>query len=116
MQMRFLIPMVVISDLVMNSRFNANIAGSAHIGGILFGFIYYYQQLRLERILGGGLIGNFKERSNARKAKRNNLKVYAPEESTTGHTPTVSKRAALDEQVDHILAKLTEHGLSLIHI
>lgn len=109
-QMRFLVPVIIISDLVMNQN-GGNIAGSAHIGGLLFGFIYYYQGIRLERILGGGLIGSFKERSKVRKAKRSNLKVYAPDDRTKSNVSSSSaSTAALDEQVDHILAKINEHG------
>jgi membrane associated rhomboid family serine protease len=110
LEMRFLVPMVVIGDIVMTHGFGMPIARSAHIGGLLFGAIYYYRGIRLERIFDGGLIGNFKDKAKVRKAKRSNLKVYFPQDQRPTRPKSSTSLAALDEQVDHILDKINKQG------
>lgn len=109
-EMRYLIPLMIISDLVMN-HFGMRIAQSAHIGGLLFGFIYYTQGIRLERIFGGNLIGSVRQKAKVAKAKRR-LKVYAPTDDEKRDTAPSSSLASsvIDEQLDHILAKINREG------
>ena len=109
-EMRFLVPIIVLGDLVMTHGFGVPIARSAHIGGLLFGFIYHFRGIRLERILEGGLIGNFKTKTKVAKAKRRNLKVYAPDEQQSNSPKASRGQAVLDEQVDHILDKINKQG------
>lgn len=76
-----------------------NVAHSAHLGGLAFGYLYYKFQWRFER-----LFGNFKvpDLSSGRKSgpvSRGNLKLYEPPEN-------------MDAQVDAILEKISRSGES----
>jgi membrane associated rhomboid family serine protease len=72
-----------------------NVAYTAHLGGALFGFLYYLSGTRLERWLpGADVLKRFKPRPR--------LRVHDPED------PDVAAEA--ERQVDEILKKIQEHG------
>lgn len=71
---------------------SGTVAFTAHLGGALFGFLYYRWGGRLERLLPSG---SWRPRLG-RKAK---LRVHDPEPEDQE-----------DEQVDDILRKIREHG------
>lgn len=96
-QMRWLLLMYVALDLLplLSGGWRVSQkAHTAHLGGVLFGFLYVRQNLNFSRWL---------ERLPQRfgKPRRNrNLKLFAPS------TP----ESSLDEQVDRILQKISEQG------
>lgn len=73
-----------------------NVAHSAHLGGLAFGYLYYKFQLRFDRFFG-----NFRlpEMSSKRPVSRGNLRLYEPPEN-------------FDKAVDEILEKISKEGES----
>ena len=72
-----------------------NVAHSAHLGGVMFAYLYFKLQWRFERLsLGFRLPEWF-----SRRAPRGNLRLYEPPDK-------------LDEQVDAILEKISHSGES----
>lgn len=98
-QMRWLLALFIALDvlpiLTGQARFSQT-ASSCHLGGVLFGFLYFKWHMNLsrwwDRIAG---------RVMNRRRNPGRLKVYAP--STQPET-------SLDEQVDAILEKISQHG------
>ena len=72
-------------------------AHSAHLGGLLFGWLYFHRQMRFtawwDRFAGRA--------STSLRVKKSGLRVYSPK---TQPDPDLSDR------VDEILAKISEHG------
>ena len=73
-----------------------NVAHSAHLGGVAFGYLYFKYQLRLERLFAGFKLPDF---SSRRSASRGNLRLYEP--------PSAED---LDAKVDAILEKISQSG------
>ncbi len=80
---------------------NSRTAHASHLGGALFAYIYFKRQMRLSSITKGFNFGSVKRTV---KAKRSDLKIYAPE------TGPRSKDSIATETVDAILAKISEQG------
>ncbi|MAG93501.1 MAG: hypothetical protein CMJ48_07105 [Planctomycetaceae bacterium] len=81
------------------------IAHSAHLGGLMFGFLYYKYAIRLERWVGGVRIPQFGGRGGR---VRRDVKIYRPEaEQQRRQSTSVS---ASDDQVDAILKKIHDQG------
>jgi membrane associated rhomboid family serine protease len=105
LEIRWLVVMYVVFDLlpVLSGLSGGpgagdNIAHSAHLGGLAFGFLYCKYNIRLERLLGrfrrprfGRIVG-----------PRRKFKIYEP----TREGP----RENLDQQVDAILDKINQQG------
>jgi hypothetical protein len=73
---------------------NDDVAHSAHLGGLAFGYMYFQFQWRFERMFGGFNLSG----GGSRKAiSKGNLKLYQPPDN-------------LDEQVDLILEKISQTG------
>lgn len=97
-EMRWLLAGFVAMDLfpILTGRSTVTqVAHSAHLGGLLFGFLYFRWDMRLTR-WWDNFAGRF-----ARKRRSRNLKIFAPA------TPPES---GLDEQVDRILEKIHREG------
>ncbi len=75
---------------------NDNVAHSAHLGGLAFGFLYFKFQWRFERLFSGFKFSSA-EGASRRRAARSNLRLYEPPEN-------------LDSQVDAILEKISQTG------
>lgn len=88
----------------------SNVAHSAHIGGALFGWIYFARQLRLSSLVNGVGLGAIKRRSKEAKARRSNLKIFAPPAGSNASGPHSREPQVSGEQVDAILAKISEQG------
>jgi membrane associated rhomboid family serine protease len=103
-EIRFLIAFYVIADLLpvlqqlRGEQFQTGIAHAAHLGGLLFGWLYRVNHWRLENTFGfltGGWGLRWRRMTTGRK-----LKVYQPEEPV----------GSLDDEVDRILAKIHDQG------
>lgn len=71
-------------------------AGSCHLGGVLFGYLYFRWHMNISRWWD-----QFAGRIISRRRSRGKLKVYAPSESPESN---------LDEPVDAILEKISQQG------
>ena len=74
----------------------SNVAYTAHLGGALFGFLYFWLHWRFSNFLSG----NF---SLPKMRRRPKLRVHDPSGAATGDSET---------EVDDILRKIQQHGQS----
>jgi membrane associated rhomboid family serine protease len=101
-EVRWIVGLYLIFDLfpVLSSiggRVNYdNVAHSAHLGGLAFGYLYFRFQWRFERMFSGFKLAS-DERAARRRISRGNLKLYEPPDN-------------LDERVDQILEKISQSG------
>lgn len=104
-EIRFLLAFYVIVDaypmlrMLAGDPVHTGVAHAAHLAGLLFGWLYYRQQWRLDRLahqITGNWVANWR-----RHRARNRLKVYAP---------TVEDAIDIESEVDRILAKIHEQG------
>ncbi|TWT52053.1 Rhomboid family protein [Thalassoglobus neptunius] len=90
-----------------------HIAHSAHIGGMLFGFLYYRRAWQISSLIPKGISKN----NVFRRMRGPKLKVHQPpvqEETTSSLGTTIPPHIA--EKVDKILQKISESGeASLTH-
>lgn len=97
--------LLILDALPLASRIagfgSSNVAHTTHLGGALFAWIYFKRQMRLSSITQGFNFGAMKRKV---KAKRSDLKIYAPAPEPR------RKDAVAAETVDAILAKISEHG------
>lgn len=120
-QIRYLLLFYVIYDLhpvllaLSGTTMHTGVAHAAHLGGLLFGYLYYKNDWRLlpywERVaqLAGG-----NSRTNSR-IRRSNLRVYheaVDDEKSSSDERREKTRADLrfDQQLDDVLKKITESG------
>ncbi len=75
---------------------SSNIAHSAHLGGLLFGYLYYRFHWRLSDVFGQWKLPNFSRTFGARR----NIKIYSPPSNVSD-----------DKEVDAILEKISEQGI-----
>lgn len=107
LEMRWLMAILVISDLypillrVGHGVTEGDVAHAAHLGGVLFGTFYFVRQIRLSSLVRGVGLGGGR-RLPRRKSK---LKLFTPPPETRSPPPKVA-----GEQVDAILAKISEQG------
>lgn len=85
----------VIQELAGN-RVGSGVAHSAHLGGVLFSFLYWKFDLRIQSMLPSISLKNSKIRNS-------NLKIHRPENS-------YQQSSDLDNKVDEILAKIHAKG------
>lgn len=99
MEMRWLLGLFVALDLLPilmgKARFSET-ASSCHLGGVLFGYLYFKWHMNISRWWD-----RFAGRMMTRRRNPGKLKVYAP---------TEPPESSLDEQVDAILEKISQHG------
>ena len=87
---------------VADVRQQKAVAHAAHLGGLLFGFAYVLFELRLSNWLSVRRVPAWWRERERRKSVR----LYPPEADATEPSPEND----LDEKVDEILRKITEHG------
>ncbi len=75
-----------------------NVAHSAHVGGLLFGYLYKKYNIRLE-----SLFSNFRRNQLRRVGSSRKIRLYRP-------TDDVGEKANMESQVDAILSKIHEQG------
>ena len=90
----FAIIMVVLDLLGATGRMGSNVAYTAHLGGALFGFLYFRLHWRLSNFWSG----NF---SLPKMRRRPKLHVHDPSGVASGDSET---------EVDDILRKIQQHG------
>ena len=106
-QIRFLVLFYIVVDLwpvlraIRGEAPSDGVAHSAHLGGLAFGFLYHYFQLRLDHGLG---------RLKGFRAPR--IRIEKPPESVRLFDPYEAEDHTdnLDVKVDAILAKIQAHG------
>lgn len=105
-QIRWLVAFYVVYDLwpVLQNLGGMpvadGVAHSAHLGGLLFGWIYKKNDIRLERFTANWRMPRFRRLFGPRRK----LRVYHPEERREQNS------AGFEARVDAILAKIHEHG------
>lgn len=118
-EMRWLMAFVLFMDvyplaselLRLPATANDNVAHSAHLGGALFGWIYFARQMRLSSLVNGVGLGAFRKKKTEAKARRSNLKIFAPPNSPgKPKSPRGREKTVSGEEVDSILAKISEQG------
>ena len=120
-QIRFLILLYVVFDLhpvllaLSGTATNTGVAHAAHLGGLLFGYLYYKEDWRIlpywnraSRMAGGIGAKN--------RVRKSNLRVYDQdvnyESEAQGNRAAEKTKADIrfDEQLDEVLKKITESG------
>lgn len=99
LQMRWLLLLYVALDvlpLLSGQWRQSTTAHTAHLGGVLFGFLYFRWDMQITRWWDQAIRG-----IRLRRKNRGNLKIYAP---------NTQPESSLDEQVDRILQKISEQG------
>lgn len=97
-QMRWLLAVYVAFDLLpllSGDWRTGSTANFAHLGGVAFGLLYFYRQMNFQR-WWDSVRGRVRLRRN-----RGNLRLYSPNEQP---------ESQLNDQVDRILQKISEHG------
>ncbi|MBI3865567.1 MAG: rhomboid family intramembrane serine protease [Planctomycetia bacterium] len=111
-EMRWLVALYVVFDTYqtlqqLGTGFSMDhVAHSAHLAGLLYGFLYKKYDLRYSRLLAGWSWPKFKRLARtAMRRKPEHVRLYEPPQETV---PT----ADLGRQVDEILAKISAQGES----
>ena len=118
-QIRYLLLFYVIFDLhpvllaLSGTVTHTGVAHAAHLGGLLFGYLYYKNNWRLlpywnrvSQIAGGA-------GSKRSRIKKSNLRVYDEDAEPEPKKERVEKTKAdlrFDDQLDDVLKKITESG------
>lgn len=111
-QLRWLVAAYVVYDLypvlmALGGRVRKEeVAHAAHLGGLLYGYLYHRYDLRFNRLFGDGGWPQFRRLVRTNVAKRTRkVRIYEP--------PDEGQVAAeLSRRVDEILAKISAHGES----
>ena len=107
-EIRWLVAAYVVFDTLpvwaalRGDRVSDGIAHAAHLGGLLFGFLYHIFEWRLSNWLSFRRVPAWWRDRERRKA----VKLYSPESDATD----VPAENDLDAKVDDILRKIHEHG------
>ncbi len=91
--------MPILNALIGGAGGSDGIAHSAHLGGLLFGFLYKKNNIRLETIWDGLRLPRFERLFGS----RGKIRIYHPSDE-----PKSDEN--LDQQVDDLLSKIHEHG------
>jgi hypothetical protein len=90
----------LLMELSQGGGFFTGVAHGAHLGGMLYGFLYKYFDFRWDRLTAGWT--GFRRRV---RVARSNVKLYSPPDDHHDAPPE-----NLDAQVDAILGKITREG------
>jgi len=99
-EMRWIVALYVVYDLhpvlleISGGDYFDGVAHSAHLGGLLFGYVYYQSHLRLSNYVPHIRLPKVKL-----SKKPKDIRIYAP-----------PSQEQLDDQVDTILEKISQHG------
>ena len=97
MEMRWLVTLFIAQDVLFGIKGGDNIAHSAHLGGVAFGALYHFRQMRLEAL--------FTRTQSLRRARQPKVKLFEPEVRRERN-----RDSNLEAQVDQILDKINRHG------
>jgi|SRR5579872_4937098 len=110
LELRWLVVLYVIFDIypvlleLGGGRVRDGVAHAAHLGGLLYGFLYKKFDLRYSRLMGGWSWPRLRRAvRTASTGKSKKVRLYEPEED-------VSPTADLNRRVDEILAKISAQG------
>ena len=114
---KFLLLFYVIYDLhpvllsLAGTGGSTGVAHAAHLGGLLFGFLYYRYDWRLAPFWDR-LMGLFGQRRIQGRIRRSGLKVHQVAAEDPGPVKPEKTKADLrfDDQLDDVLKKITEQG------
>lgn len=112
-EIRWLMAIVVVLDLypvlqaLQGSAPPDGIAHAAHVGGLLYGFLYRHFDLRFSRLFADWRWSDLTRKFRRGFARQPQFKVYQPEEPSPHLELTGTE---FREKVDEILAKISEHG------
>lgn len=116
---RVLLIIYVIYDLhpvllaLSGNAIYTGVAHAAHLGGLLFGYLYYANDWRFAPWVERS-VGKVKGRRTRTRAKKAGLRLYAGGQSDPGDVgdgPSKTKAdLRFDEQLDDVLKKITEEG------
>jgi membrane associated rhomboid family serine protease len=97
---------VALDALVFTAKINTGVAVAAHLGGALFGFLYYQFQWRLT-----GWVANLKAWREERSRPR--LRVYReePEEPLARVAAALAEDEQLEAKMDAVLEKVARVGI-----
>ncbi|MBR5902035.1 rhomboid family intramembrane serine protease [bacterium] len=110
MKARTMVLLYALYTLIMALISDGNVAHLAHLGGLLFGFMYVKNFLGLKKLIGyapgdiprDNSFGHFRERA----------RVYrGPEPHEAGPAQTSSNETTGDERLDEILEKMKKYGM-----
>ena len=97
---------------------SGNIAHMAHLGGLVFGWMYAYNKWGVGRLINGGDAQvNFATLSSGSfSSKLKNVfgfgpKIYKGEEFEDAHFEDVNPQQSWDARIDEILDKMSKHGI-----
>lgn len=116
---RLLLVLYVIYDLhpvllaLSGNAIYTGVAHAAHLGGLLFGYLYYTNDWRIAPWVERS-VGKVKSQRKTARAKKAGLRMYAGGQAdSTGNGDGPAKTKAdlrFDEQLDNVLKKITEEG------
>lgn len=89
----------LLMELSQGGGFFTGVAHGAHLGGMLYGFLYKFYDFRWDRLTAGWT--GFRRKV---RAARSNVKIYSPPDDHR------EEPANLDAQVDAILGKISREG------
>lgn len=113
-QMRFLLLLYVVYDLhpiilkLSGAEIRTGIAHAAHLGGLIFGFLYWKLNWRLSSIWDK-VANRFGNGSRSQKVKSANFKIHRDPEDT-GQTQTRHREPGFDKELDDVLARISRVG------
>ncbi|MGQ0634079.1 MAG: rhomboid family intramembrane serine protease [Planctomycetaceae bacterium] len=108
-QLRWLVVLFVIFDLhpllmdLGGGRSMSRVAHAAHLGGLLYGYLYKRFDLRWGRLLADVRLPRWRRLIQSTTGRRPSVKIYQPPREKT-------ETAELKQQVDRLLAKISEQG------
>ena len=89
---------------------NTGVAHAAHLGGLLFGFLYYKNDWRLAP-LWDRWMGLFGQRQTKARIRQSGLKMFQGDPGEDGGEPAKTKaELRFDDQLDEVLKKISEQG------
>jgi membrane associated rhomboid family serine protease len=99
LQMRWILALYIAYDLlplISGTWRTSTTANFTHLGGVAFGALYFYRQMHFTR-----WFDSLRGRVRLSRRKSGKLRIYSP---------STQPDSQLDEQVDRILQKISEHG------
>lgn len=85
------------------------VAHAAHLGGLLFGFLYYRNNWRLAPWVERS-VGKIKGSRPRARAKQAGLRLFSGEKNQDGEPVKTKADLRFDEQLDDVLKKISEEG------
>lgn len=108
-QLRWLVVLFIIFDLhpvlleIGGGQTGDRVAHAAHLGGLLYGFLFKHFDLRFDRLLKEVRLPRWQSVVRAATRKPPAVRIYQPPRPEVDSTD-------LNEQVDRLLAKISEQG------